>query len=626
MSLFATEYPDGVLKDLDTLFKAGTGPGTTYFSQDGQDLAQRYAPFTTNKIGFNTGFIARDTGQDIAERFEARPPQADMDWSYSINTGNTANLPPHEIGDLIVILAARSGSTTPPSLATGYTSITTSTNSSYARSARVAYKFASSNAETGGPWANATSCMAVVVKRAASYVKFTSGGSSWPALTPSNPGQSVGLHLAMSGSSTIFQHPDDTVLLNGGGGTDTQYAGYTGLVSPIPTATAASGYYTFTYTLEILPAIPKVPLMESDSLITLPSGGEIPLPPHEAGDLLIICGGTAGDTAGTVPAGWTQVLRTTGILYANMVVGSKIAASNADTSGIWVGCNSLAAVVVKGCDGIGAKATARNENTGSGNRITYPALTLQKPAQSGILCFACTNDQSASGPQALPSPTGTQQMTWSGDFSESIASFGGTSLINSWAQQVVSGGNNVNVAASIELFVTGAPAPVEGTVEFGTQTSGHGFNNNQWSGGNCGSWTGNPSNLTGLMAWTDGTDETWLSFNGKYGNFNTITLSLNGEAPVTFTWYAASNVYYAPGDPFGIISKPAGVPYSLVSTGVSLAADAPIALSGDITPPTPPSDLNVTSSTPVNCSPYSAPTRTEPSVNPVNLQLPIIEP
>lgn len=78
-------------------------------------------------------------------------------------TGTTsATLPAHQTGDLILGFAFRDGSTTLPTLPTGWSSIDTNTTTSTA--ARLAYKVATSNSETTGTWTNASSVIFLVYR------------------------------------------------------------------------------------------------------------------------------------------------------------------------------------------------------------------------------------------------------------------------------------------------------------------------------------------------------------------------------------------------------------------------------------------------------------------------------
>lgn len=73
-------------------------------------------------------------------------------------SATTLTVPTHQTGDLILFYAYRDGSLTPPTVPSGYTSITSVTrNSAYGNQSMVAgYKIAASSSETSGTWTNAS--------------------------------------------------------------------------------------------------------------------------------------------------------------------------------------------------------------------------------------------------------------------------------------------------------------------------------------------------------------------------------------------------------------------------------------------------------------------------------------
>ena len=99
---------------------------------------------------------------------------------------NTATMPTHAVGDLLVVFAYRDGSNTTPTLASGWTNIQGS--GSNTNSARMGWKIAASTGETTGTWTNATSTI-VAVYRGADGIggSAITGGSSitltFPAVT-----------------------------------------------------------------------------------------------------------------------------------------------------------------------------------------------------------------------------------------------------------------------------------------------------------------------------------------------------------------------------------------------------------------------------------------------------------
>lgn len=75
---------------------------------------------------------------------------------------DTATLPTHQADDFILVFAYRDGSTTPPTVPGGFTTIGSAGANS--NSEVTAYKFAASSSETIGTWTNATALIVLVYR------------------------------------------------------------------------------------------------------------------------------------------------------------------------------------------------------------------------------------------------------------------------------------------------------------------------------------------------------------------------------------------------------------------------------------------------------------------------------
>ncbi len=121
--------------------------------------------------------------------------------------------------------------------------------------------------------------------------------------------------------------------------------------------------------------IPQITFVGASSAI----GVTVPIPPHLAGDLVIIFAYRSGSVAvPTAPAGWTTPpggasgVNTNASRVAYMVA----TADNGVTSGNWGGVTSMVAHVYRGQNlttPIGASAV---NSASLGNTVTYPALTM----------------------------------------------------------------------------------------------------------------------------------------------------------------------------------------------------------------------------------------------------------
>lgn len=130
---------------------------------------------------------------------------------------NTATLPPHEAGDLIVVFAYRDGVTTPPTTPAGFTASTGNFTNSNA--SRVGYKVAASNAETVGTWTNATSVIAVVYR-------------GQDTVTP------IGAVLSRTGQSTVAGYDALTLQVGDGSSWVAAFAGHRNIDTALETPPA----------------------------------------------------------------------------------------------------------------------------------------------------------------------------------------------------------------------------------------------------------------------------------------------------------------------------------------------------------------------------------------------------
>lgn len=136
-----------------------------------------------------------------------------MAWSVvasAIGT-NTATMPAHQIGDYLIVGCCRDGSTTPPSLVSGWININAPTGAN-TFSHRIAGRFATTTSMVTGTWTNATSTIVLVLRNAS--VGFTANGVAnngtngtfnYAALTmnlPNGAGGLLGFVFSTDGTST----------------------------------------------------------------------------------------------------------------------------------------------------------------------------------------------------------------------------------------------------------------------------------------------------------------------------------------------------------------------------------------------------------------------------------------
>jgi hypothetical protein len=138
------------------------------------------------------------------------PPAQKVTYVGStVSSGNAPTFPAHQAGDLMVVAAQGSSSTsTPvPSLPSGWTQAYRS-SSNQGAPVLIGYKFATAGNTAGGSWANAAYTCAYVFRGADTTTPFgafnsTMNAASTPAVTPVNTeGESVLVHYFYNNGTT----------------------------------------------------------------------------------------------------------------------------------------------------------------------------------------------------------------------------------------------------------------------------------------------------------------------------------------------------------------------------------------------------------------------------------------
>lgn len=251
----------------------------------------------------------------------------------------TATIPAHQAGDLIVAFAFRSGSTTLPTLPTGWTSI--QTGAAQTAASRLAYRVATDNTTTTGTWTNAGRLVIHVYRGAT-----TPGASVAPSTGASTTVTFPALTLQQAGSSWVARfagHRTSTNLPVPTGSTQRQLTGNTpiaagndsnGTVASNPTATnvtvnASSGWHAYTVELRDAP-----PTGDAAGTFTY-EGTAVGSTPAAASDAVVV-----DDFTGTDGTAWSTVIwnktanpTPTATIQGNMgrlATGTVGAYSNAD--------------------------------------------------------------------------------------------------------------------------------------------------------------------------------------------------------------------------------------------------------------------------------------------------------
>ena len=134
--------------------------GATVFNQDLSNWCVGNIP--AEPLNFSTGSALTTGNKPVWGTCPSFVADGSITYIGQANGIESATLPAHQAGDLILAFAFRDGSTTFPTLPTGWTSIDTAFAS--VASARLAYKVAASSSETTGTWFNATTCIFLVYR------------------------------------------------------------------------------------------------------------------------------------------------------------------------------------------------------------------------------------------------------------------------------------------------------------------------------------------------------------------------------------------------------------------------------------------------------------------------------
>jgi hypothetical protein len=151
---------------------------------------------------------------------------------------SSATLPAHQAGDVIIAFAFRDGSTTQPTLPTGWTSIGTRSGTSCC--GRAAWKRCTGSSETSGTWTNASSVLFIVFRGAVASGTPVGGYTSQAGTTASVTYPAVTM-TASDGTSWIIgtagHRSIDTSL-------ETAPTGMTNVISVVDATDEAAGHDT----------------------------------------------------------------------------------------------------------------------------------------------------------------------------------------------------------------------------------------------------------------------------------------------------------------------------------------------------------------------------------------------
>lgn len=242
---------------------------------------------------------------------------------------NTVSMPSHQAGDMILVYAFRSNSTTPPSIPAGYILSYNPTGANTC-AMTVGYKIATSGSEATGTWTNATSTIVVVYRKSSAqtwtdpivYVKMNTGTSIDYAV---NGGSFFGPRYSINQDNTEIWNvrfaghrtatdltsttPNGWTARTGSGTVRAIDAGSAITVLPdevgdnTQTVNASDGWITVNVRLEA---------WDGRGVVRIGSDGANgtsvdTMPTNIAGDLIVAFSTRANNTAPSLPSGYTDL-------------------------------------------------------------------------------------------------------------------------------------------------------------------------------------------------------------------------------------------------------------------------------------------------------------------------------
>lgn len=389
------------------------------------------------------------------------------------NTGtNTCTVTAHSIGDLILVLAFRTGSNSTPTLPAGYTSLQTVTSNS--AGSILAYKIATSTSDTSGTWTNGTNMIISVYTGTDPTTPI--GGSavvtnigttvSYPALTMTNAtGTSwvAGLGSHRSTNTTIDVAP--TGMINRGNsavageisGNDTNGGVSSWSLTTESVGGTSSGWGC--YTVELLQAgggAVNATVAQVAATLTaaggiqqitgMRTGSPIGLLLALTYNFSTITNATVTQLAATLTAaGGTQVIASVQKVAITQIAGAVTAAGGTQTVST-VNYSTIAQIAGS------VTATGGTQSIVAVRKVAIAQIAATVTAQGGTQTVATVNDVAIAQVAATVTATGGTQV---------LASIRNINIAQIAGSVIATGGTQIIIAAS---FVNALIAQIAATV------------------------------------------------------------------------------------------------------------------------------------------------------------------
>lgn len=181
----------------------GLFTGATAFNQDLTSWC--VGGFSSTPSGFDTSSGLSPSNLPVWGTCPSYVASGSITYIGEANGTTSATLPTHQAGDFILAFAFRDGSTTQPTIPSGWTSLNTRTGTSCC--ARIAYQFATSSGTTSGTWTNASTVIFLVYRGVDAPVGSTSssfaGVSTTVTYTTQSNWQNLSRLVAFAGHRSV---------------------------------------------------------------------------------------------------------------------------------------------------------------------------------------------------------------------------------------------------------------------------------------------------------------------------------------------------------------------------------------------------------------------------------------
>jgi hypothetical protein len=383
---------------------------------------------------------------------------------------DSATVPTHQAGDLIIVSAFINASASVPRYPdeSGWSPIHCFTGSS--ASFMIAYKFAASSSEVTGTWSNAGEMIVAVYRNvdaispvgSSARTNAISTTVTYPALTMHNStGTSwvVGIAGHRSLNTALETAPTGMInrIVQNSGSAEIAHHDTNNTVSSWSSTNVSVGGTSSNWTgitYELMGGFQPgyIPITDSISFVGAAGGTtSATIPTHQPGDLIVIYAWRSDSTSiPTLPAGW-RTIDNRGANTTAFYLAYKIATTNSETTGTWTNATGVQVGVWRGVDLVTPIGSVTQVGDTSNNNINYKNHYFTNTVGGSWYAAFVSHPN----PDILienSAPTGMVHRAHSEGASGGIALHDTNGGVTSWSAQTVSLGGTVGGRWTVSSF------------------------------------------------------------------------------------------------------------------------------------------------------------------------------